>query len=153
MLGTLIGLYKTYKWVAMAASIAAVIIPGFLYIQGHGKMKVLVPVLKEQVAQCQDTNVAFIGEIADLNIRIRASNAAQRAKIIQAMQIIEATQKAAIVLLEENEQLKEELKKTRFDTIEAIRDDEDFADWVDGTVPPIGWKLLRDAAEGSAPSD
>ena len=151
MIATIIGLYKSYKWIMFAGAVASVVIPGFLYIQSHGKMKILVPALKSQVEECQDTNVAFVDEIMDLNIRIRAANAQRRQDIINAMQIIEATQEAAIVLLEENELLKLELSATRFETLEAIRDDEDFADWVDWDVPPAGWRLLRDAAEGGGP--
>lgn len=148
MIATLMGLYRSYKWVVLLGTIVSVVIPVFLYIQSHGKMRVLVPTLKNQVEQCQDTNVAFMDEISDLNIRIRLVNAQRRQDIVNAMQIIEATQEAAIVLLEENEILKLELSTTRFETLEAIRDDEDFADWVDWTVPSAGWRLLRDAAEG-----
>lgn len=153
MIATIIGLYKSYKWVALGITIVSTSATIFFYVSNHGKMKVQIPVLKEKVELCQETNIAFVSEIMDLNIRIRESNARQRQKIIQAMQIIEATQEAAIVLLEENELLKMELSITRFNTLEAIRDDEDFADWADWTVPPAGWSLLRAAADGSASSD
>lgn len=148
MIATIFGFVKAYRWIMMIGAVASVALPIFLYIGNHGKMKALVPALKAQVEQCQDTNVSFVDEIGNLNLRIQASNAKRRQEIIQAMQIIEATQFAAIELLDENEQLKLELSETRFETLEAIRDDEDFADWVDWTVPPTGWRLLRDAAEG-----
>jgi hypothetical protein len=46
----------------------------------------------------------------------------------------------------------EELGVARFETIEAIRDDEDFADWVDWNVPGVAWGLLHTADEGGLSS-
>jgi hypothetical protein len=136
-----------------AGAVASVIIPGFLYIQNHGKMKVLVPALQGQVEECIDTNVAFVGEIGDLNIRIRGMNTQRRQEIANSKALINEVLTKANQLYDANVALKMDLAVLRFDTLEIIKNDEDFADWANGVMPSVGWSLLRDAAEGSNTSD
>jgi hypothetical protein len=93
--------------------------------------------------------VAFADEIANLNLRINAYNMLRREEIAAAKIVVLKAARIVGEVNAENEQLKLDLGVTRFETLEAIRDDETFADWVDWTVPSAGWRLLRDSAEGN----
>jgi hypothetical protein len=87
-------------------------------------------------------------EIRKRDERIENMNAKWRQKVTEERIRVETARQAVIDLQVENTRLQEELGVTRFETLEAIRDDEDFADWVDWTVPSAGWRLLQQASEG-----
>jgi hypothetical protein len=143
------GFAKAYKWIIACGAVASFALTAFIYVGSHAKMKVLIPLLKDQVEQCQNTNVAFADEIANLNLRINAYNMLRREEIAAAKIVVLKAARIVGEVNAENEQLKLDLGVTRFETLEAIRDDETFADWVDWTVPSAGWRLLRDSAEGN----
>ncbi len=160
MIASILGIYKmvsgfigAYKWIMAAVAIAGLVTTVFVYIGNHGEMKAALVAQNADLMVCADTNVQFAGEIGSLNMRIRESNDRRRVEIAAAQEILEMAASVVAKVRKENAELKLDLGVTRFETLEAIRDDENFADWVDWNVPAAGWRLLRDAAEGSVASD
>lgn len=138
---------STYKWVMAGIAIAGFATSVFVYIDNHGEMKATIAGMESKINQCISDNGGLDATIAARNATITRMNTAQReliaankARIARANAVVEA-------LRTERDVLTEDLGVLRFETIEAIRDDEDFADWVDWTVPVAGWSLLRTAAE------
>jgi hypothetical protein len=142
------GFTSTYKWVVIGIAVAGMLGTVFLYIDNHGEMKATVTAQKAQIENLMFTNGSLEAVIIARNATIVDQNLAQRALIEANKRKIEEAQQVVIALRLEREILTEELGVLRFETIEAIRDDEDFADWVDWDVPIAGWSLLRIAAEG-----
>jgi hypothetical protein len=87
-------------------------------------------------------------ELDARNQRIKSMNERQLAELAQARDLLNQALVMSQVLRVERDKVKEELEVTKFELLETIRDDEEFADWVDWDVPTAAWGLLLNAAEG-----
>jgi hypothetical protein len=153
ILKVVLGFFSMYRLVIFGTVLAG----GLVWLTTHfyldGKRKALVEDQEQQLEVAVMVVHGLKDNIKILNIRIEEANAEKiRVMVRERILVVKAHKKAEAVSAE-NELIKAELEMSRFNTIEAIRDDEDFADWVDWNVPLAGWSLLRDAAEGRAGPD
>lgn len=141
------GMFAPYRiWAGLAA--VGVVLATVLAFYGSCKAcKAREPGYEMQIAQCQ-TNVQFYKtELIKRNERIANMNARILEQALEAeMQLKEALEVAKI-LRQERDTVNEELEITRFELLEAIRDDEEVADWVNDIVPSGSWRLLQQAAD------
>lgn len=144
------GFLHTWRLYIMGALILTAGITAFNYIDNHGEMKAQLVAGKETIqGQALDIKALRL-EIAKRDERLAAQRALRLAELEEAQLRLQEANDLIDELREEQSDLRQELEVTRFETLEAIRDDEDFSDWVDGIVPPVAWSLLRDAAEGGS---
>lgn len=157
MIATILGLFSTaktalsggwIKWALIGGAVLTLATTLFVYVGNHSAMKVEIVNLKNQAVEKDFHIEALERELANRNVRLAKERERRVAEALAAELRLEAAKAAAEDLRAEAERVREELAVTRFETLEAIRDDEDMADWVDGTVPPAAWGLLRAAAEG-----
>lgn len=138
----------TWRIYIASAAILATAITVVNYIGNHGEMKAQLAAGKDVIANQVIDIKALRLEILKRDERLAAQRATKLAELESARLRLAEANELIDELRADQERMREELEVTRFETLEAIRDDEEFADWVDGTVPPIAWSLLRDAAEG-----
>jgi hypothetical protein len=146
------GFMTAWKFYLIAAAVLSAAATVFLYVSNHEKMKATIPVMEAQVASCEVTTNALRAHVVTQNERIAGYNVQRKQDFLEAMARAEAMKIQMNELRKANELLREELSGILFRNVEAIQDDEDFADWVDGDVPSTAWSLLREAAEGSGDS-
>lgn len=103
---------------------------------------------KAATAQLTADYTACQSAVASLNDRIAANNRRQQEALAAAAARVKHAEDLARLAAAERDVISEELQVTRFEVLEAIRDDEDMADWVDWSVPAVAWDRLRDAEEG-----
>lgn len=142
------GFVSAYKWILGGAAIASLAATAFIYVGNHGEMKVTITSQEGRIAQLIVDNKNLDWEVGRRNIIIETQSALQRQLIAEAAERVDNANKAVEALLIERSKLSTELGEIRFELLEAIRDDENFADWVDWPVPIAGWRLLRSASEG-----
>lgn len=141
------GFISTYRWAVLGIAIAGFATSVFVYIDNHGEMKANIVGMTDKLNQCISDNQGLDATIAARNATIAAQSLVQQELIAANKERIAQANAIVVALRAERDVLVEDLSVLRFETIEAIRDDEDFADWVDWTVPVAGWGLLRTAAE------
>lgn len=142
------GFVSTYKWALIGIAAAGIATSVFVYIDNHGEMKGTITGQREQIHQLIANNMNLESVITSRNNTIVAQNEAIRARIAADAARIAEANRTVVEMRIERDIITEELGIVRFELLEAIRDDEDFADWVDWTVPNAGWSLLRAANEG-----
>jgi len=135
--------YRTWFVVGSAVAVFA-LIAGHLALD-NSRIKKL-SAAKVRIEAMESELVNRHASIVNLNKRISDSNARQLEALEQAAIRIKAAEDAAEVVRIERDVIAEDLEVTRFEILEAIRDDEDMADWVDWDVPVIAWQRLRDTA-------
>lgn len=86
-------------------------------------------------------------ELAARNLRIRLMNEQRLQELDKAEKLLAEAVAVGIALRNERDQMFEELEVTKFELLEAIRDDEEMADWVDDVVPSSAWRLLQQASD------
>lgn len=92
-------------------------------------------------------------ELEARNERIRVMNKRQMDELQKARDLLDESLAVANRLRSEREDLKLQLEENRFELLEAVRDDEDMADWVDYDVPAVAWGLLQQAAQATPGRD
>jgi len=151
---TVSGFVKTYKIIMGIVAAAGIAISVFNYIDNHGEMKAQAESDTQMIAQLVLNVEALQAQVNGRDARIKRMNAERLEEIAVDKARLKEAEEQANVVREENAELLIDLGVTRFELLEAIRDDEVFADWVDGTVPVAGWDLLRNAATDTpAPSE
>lgn len=148
-----LGGLSSWKFWGIGVAAAGALVFVLNYVGAHSRMKAEIGALEARVASCIDTRKQMTVSLAQRNERLqrvaeerRQSAAADRERFAQAQMTIDA-------LREEVNDTRQALEVTRFETLEAIRDDEDFADWVDGDTPTRAWSLLGTAVDGGSRSD
>lgn len=141
------GMFAPYRlWAGLA--VVGVALTTILVFYGSCKScKAEQPFLEDHIAQCIVAKSALRVELGKRNERIENMNARRREEILEAEVKLNEALAAAEALRVERDSVKEDLEVTRFELLEAIRDDEEVADWVDGVVPSGSWRLLQQAAD------
>lgn len=138
----------TWRIYIVTGVILAAAVTVFNYVDNHGEMKAQLAAGKEVIdGQIIDIEHLRI-ELAKRDERLAKQREVRLAELEDARVRLAEAHELIDELREEQERVQAELEVTRFQTLEAIRDDEDFADWVDYGVPTTAWSLLRQAAEG-----
>jgi hypothetical protein len=120
----------------------------FNWISNYGEMKVALVAGQEMIeGQIIDIRALRL-EIAKRDERLLMLNAVKLLELEDARLRLEEANKLVDELRTEQERIFEAFKTLRNETLEASKNDEDFADWVNHDVPPVAWSLLHQAAEG-----
>lgn len=151
-LGAVGGFIKAYRWWLIIAAAITLLTTVLVYVDNHGEMKATIVAQNAQIDQLNGEVTSLNSVIAQRNATIAEMNANMVALAEAERARLRVAKAEAVRLQAELDLLEEELEVTRFELVEAIRDDEEFADWVDGTVPSAAWSLLRAAAEASPDS-
>jgi hypothetical protein len=142
------GFAKAWKMYLIIAAVAGVLITAWNYIGNHSEMKAQLvaneALITELYSDLEQTNMQVFAR----DDRIRGMNAKRMEEVAAEKIRLQIARDMVLGLQVRNESILEELKVTQFKTLEAIRDDEDFADWVDYTVPSAAWRLLDQATQG-----
>lgn len=146
------GFISVYKIWIYAGLLGTALITTFNYIDNHGEMKATVE-MQEQALEVANLEIAsLITTIKARDATITRMNLANVHQAEQEQKRLETAKTIIQTLRTQRDILTEELSVSRFELLEAIENDEEFADWVDGDVPISGWRLLREAAD-SGPRD
>lgn len=149
LLKTIANFASAYKLVIGLIAAGGIFITGLTYVHNYGQMKARIVDLERTVQQCQVLQGACLRGVDARNQRIDEINILMEKELAEANARIAAANEAAAELRADRDRITEELAVTRFELLEAIRDDEDFADWVDTDVPVAAWSLLQQAREGN----
>jgi hypothetical protein len=141
------GFFSAYKWIIGSVAVTGFATALFVYIDNHGEMKATIQAQDQRIAQLIADNRDLDLALMKRNVVIEQLSLLQNQLIVEAKARIAAAKKEVVELRKDRDLLTEELGIARFEILEAIRDDENFADWVDADVPPAGWSLLRSAAD------
>ena len=141
-----------FKFYFIAAAIAAVVGVVGLYIYGAEQAKGQVNLLEFANTQLSNANAQAASDIQALNNRIKAHNAQKLRDIAEAAERLEQAREVAAVVAKEKDVIAEELAVVRFSILEAIRDDEDYADWAFYPAHPSIW-LQISAADSGIPAE
>ena len=106
-----------------------------------------------QIELLTNDNTSKATLIESLNERIRRSNAEKLEAIENAASRIAFAEEQARLARSESDRISEELALVRFETLENMRDDEEYADWAFYDVHPLVWNQLHDANAGIATDD
>lgn len=140
--GGFLGAYRI--WIMSAAIVAAMASVFVFYGNAQARKVELVAANELIVSLRFDLQSARV-ELDARNQRIREMNARQLEELRNARDLLNQSLKISAVLREERDDLKQQLEENRFELLEAIRDDEEMAEWADGTVPGTAWGLLGQA--------
>lgn len=150
MIGLALGFLVKYRKLVLIGLCVAAGLVVFNYIDNHGEMKA-------QIKALQSDNDDYLFDISELNVelakrneRIARMNERALAQAAAAQLRLEHSQKVIRDLRTEVEKVQKSLAATRVKTLEAMRDDEEFAAWGTTTVPPIAWSLLSESTQGGA---
>ena len=143
------GFAKAWKVYIIIAALAGVLFTAWNYVDNHGAMKAELSANDVTIDELLLDVELLHAQIDTRNATIQSMNARRLEELAAAKIRLQLARDMVQDLQSQNENILEELKVTQFETLDAIRDDEDFADWVDWTVPSSGWSLLRKASEGS----
>jgi hypothetical protein len=140
--------FMPYKsWIMTGLIVAGVSLAAIFY----GNCRSNAAHLENAYAQVKslrtDLQLARIG-LDVRNDRIKSINARHKAELQNARDLLQQSLAMAAAIRAERDEIREDLKISQFELLEAIRDDEIMADWVDWPVPSSAWSLLRNAAEG-----
>ena len=108
--------------------------------------------LEERADNLQTANVQAKIEIDHLNSRLRAVNKQKLADIARAAARVKAAHAATETVKAQKVVIAEELAMAKFSILEAIRDDEDYADWAFYPAHPSIW-LQISAADSGIPAE
>lgn len=145
-------MFAPYRFWALAIAAAGVLTTVLVF---YGNCRANAVALDGAYQQIQELRIDLNSARAELqarNKRISDMNKQRLEELQQAEEILRDSLTAAKILREERDAAKLELEETRFELLETIRDDEDFADWVDWDVPVAAWGLLQSAVEGGTNS-
>lgn len=135
-------------WINASFIIAAITTVALFYGNCRANAEALDGAYTEIEGLHVDLQMARV-ELDARNQRIKDMNARHIKELQNARDLLEQSLAMAQVIRAERDEIREDLKVSQFELLEAIRDDEDMADWVDWNVPSSAWSLLRDAAEGT----
>jgi len=135
-------------WVSAALIIGAITTVAIFYGNCRANATALEGAYAEIAGLRTDLQMARI-ELDARNDRIKSLNDRHRTELKNARNLLQQSLVMAQNIREERDEIREDLKISQFELLEAIRDDENMADWVDWPVPSSAWGLLRNAAEGT----
>ena len=143
------GIVASYRiWIMLAAAVG--VLTTVLVFYGNCRANVVaLEAAQTEIADLKADFAASENALKYQNERIRLDNEHKLRALAEANQQLNKARAAAILLQLERDKAKLELEEAQFALLEAIRDDEDFADWANGPVPIDTWSLLRTASEGT----
>jgi biopolymer transport protein ExbB/TolQ len=139
--------YRTWLFVGVGT---AIVIAIALFYGSCRANAVALEDAENQIKDLRNDLSAARIELSARNDRIRDMNARHLEELRDAKELLNQSLAMAQVIRSERDKIREQLEVTQFELLEAIRDDEEMADWVDWPVPSSAWGLLRDAAQGPA---
>jgi hypothetical protein len=135
-------------WINAGLIISAIAAVAIFYGNCRANATALEGAYTEIAGLRTDLQLARI-ELDARNDRIKSINARHRTELQNARDLLQQSLVMAQSIRAERDEIREDLKVSQFELLEAIRDDEIMADWVDWPVPSSAWGLLRNAAEGT----
>jgi hypothetical protein len=145
-IGSVLAPFKMYL---IAAAIAAVVGAVGYYVFTAERAKGRVLLLESKISQYVTANAIAESEINNLNNRITAHNEQKLKDIDRAEAKLKTAQTEAKELKAEKEVISEQLAVATFTITEAIRDDEEYADWAYYPTHITVWDQLYAADQGT----
>lgn len=136
------GLAGTYRYIIMAVALAGALAVVYGHIRNDG-------IRDTSLATYERDATAYIVTIERLNARVAATNKEKLAALARSSTRLDAMRVTAAAVREANTRIEEEVKYLRFEILEKMSNDEDYADWAYAAVPLDAWKLLHSAATGT----
>jgi hypothetical protein len=155
MLGTLRmiwGIVASYRiWIMLAAA-GGVLISVLVFYGNCRANAVALEAAQAEIVDLKTDYAASENARKYQNARIQKDNEQKLAALRRANQQLNEARAAAALLQVERDKAKLDLEEAQFALLEALKDDEDFADWANEPVPLDTWGLLRTASEGTGGS-
>lgn len=143
IVSTLLGFTKAHKVMLHVVAIGSLLSLVIFYAVYAGALKDSVRAKDDQIALLRVTVTEQEAELQRRNARIVKANREKMQAVTKKEEELIAARILSRQLMNERDKVTEELAVARFEILEAIRDDEDMADWVDWTVPSAAWRLLE----------
>ena len=153
MLALLFKFAGAYKFLLLGAGVAALAGSVWLHFHNDGKRTIELIAAQARLMELESANEGFVAQVGSLNQRIIANNQQKLADMQAAQEQLDAANLAIFEVTTQNEVITEQLAVANFNILEAMRDDEDYADWAFEPTHITVWGQLRDAAEGSSPTE
>lgn len=155
MLGTLKlvwDIVASYRiWIMLAAA-SGVLITVLAFYGNCRANAVALEAAKAEIVDLKADYAASENARKYQNARIQKDNEQKLEALRRTNQQLNEARAAATALRIERDKTKLELEEAQFALLEALKNDEDFADWANDSVPLDTWGLLRAASEGTGGS-
>lgn len=139
MIKLILGFLGPYKYAIIAVALVGVLSTVYMHIRNDG-------IRDTQLAVYEQSNAAQARRITRMNGRFTRQNEAKLAEIAKAEEKMKAAQAAARDVEAKNTEMEIDIGVLRFENLEAMQNDEEYADWAYGTVHPTAWLMLGKAA-------
>ena len=144
-IGAFVSAFRIYF---IAAAVVTAGVTAFNYIDNHGEMKATLTSNKVTIQKLELNVDTLNDEIKARNAQIARMNERRTQEIMEAQARLDKARQTVKDLRERTKAIQAELGNIRLETLEAIRDDEEFANWANAAVPSTGWRLLQQAGGG-----
>jgi tRNA isopentenyl-2-thiomethyl-A-37 hydroxylase MiaE len=141
---------KTWRWTIAGVAAVTTAVTVFNYIDNHGEMTATIDSNKITIESQADHIEALREELAKRDARLLKIREEKLAEATRARVRLAEANILIGDLQAEQARIQAKLEVTRSETLEAIKNDEDMANWVTIPVPAVAWSLLRNAAEGKS---
>ncbi len=138
--------FSPFKMYAIAIALAAVVGTVGYYIYTAEKAKGQVAVLEVRNSTLRIAVRKAEATVKHLDGRMAAHNAQKLADMAIANEQIKAAEQAVEAIQAEHAKITEQFEVSRFNLVEVIRDDEEFADIADISIPGSVWDRVYDSA-------
>ena len=152
MFSLLFNLVGGIKGILIGAAVIAVVGTVTLHFRNDSNRAEELVAAKARMLALDTANAGFEMQVGSLTERIRANNEKKLADMAAAQAQLDEANLAILTVTTQNEVISEQLAVANFSILEAMRDDEDYADWAFEPTHITVWSQLRDSAEGSIPA-
>ena len=149
MIAMIIGFMRTYKYVVMLAGVISVTATAYLHVHNDGVRNARLIAADALLIERADALNDAHQHALVLNDRIRESNRRKKEQIALADVRANRAERAAATVRAQNDEMLAQMGVLRFEILQEIQNNENFADWAYGTVPLDAWGLLRAASEAT----
>lgn len=160
MLGSIVGklagsafgsFFAPFKMWIIGGAILSAVVTVFVHFNNDGNRKADLAAALTAL-ETLEKDAIFAKEANDnLTLRLKAQREDKLAAIAAADERTKIAKESAAAVKAEKEVIVEELAVANFNILEAIRDDEDYADWAYYPAHTTIWNQLYTADQGEAP--
>lgn len=139
----ILALMRTYRYAIAAVVVLSVVTAVYLHIRNDGIRDTELTIMQRDIASSQSN-------VAQLKKQIVRMNEDKLAAAVAAAERVRVARVAAEEVRAENDRIATENAALRYEILEGMQNDEDYADWAYGSVDPNAWRLLQQAASTGA---
>lgn len=139
------------KWYLIGGAVLTTLLSIAVHFNNDGNRKADLATALTSLETLEKDALFAKDENDNLTNRLKTQREEKLEEVARANERTKNAQKMAALVKIEKEAIAEELAMINFSILEAIRDDEDYADWAYYPTHITVWGQLRNADQGTAP--